>query len=43
MNRTEKYREIQERLLKKESMLTLYNSDRIKFHNLIISIMENEK
>lgn len=43
MNRMEKYREIQERLLKKESMLALYNSDRIKFHNLIISIMENEK
>lgn len=42
MNRTGKYREIKERLLQKESMQTLYNCDRTIFHNLIISIMENE-
>ena len=39
-DKVEKYREIKERLLQKESMLTLYNADRIKFHNIVISLME---
>lgn len=43
MDRMEKYKKIKEELLQKEAMQTLYNSDRIRFHNLIISIMENEK
>ena len=42
MSKQEKYTEIKERLLKKEAMQTLYNSNCIIFHNLVISIMENE-
>lgn len=42
MSKQEKYKEIKKRLLEKEAMQTLCNSDFIKFHNLIISIMENE-
>lgn len=42
MSRTEKYRKIKEHLLQKESMQTLYNCDRTRFHNLVITIMEKE-
>ena len=42
MSKQEKYTEIKERLLKKEAMQTLYNSDFVRFHNLVIIIMENE-
>lgn len=41
MNRAERYRKIKEELLKKEAMLTLYNTDRIRFHNLVCAILEN--
>lgn len=37
------FTEIKNELLKKEAMQTLYYSNYIVFHNLIISIMENEK
>lgn len=42
MNFTEKYNKIKEQLLQKESMVELNNSDCRRFHNLIISIIEND-
>lgn len=42
MDRIEKYREIKERLLKKESNYTLYFQFPFRFHNIILEILENE-